>query len=242
MKNYNFSENKLKMLVANNFSISEILRKLGLAETSFYARNKLKSLIKEYNIDTNHFDSHKKSKENLGKTKDSLENQVKSGWINVTNNRNKKALIKLGVFENVCAICGINDWLGKPLSLHLDHIDGDRKNNHLSNLRLICPNCHSQTDTYCGKNVKHTKQNPRWFCIDCKIERKAKQLPKKFGRCFKCNSKYLSDLHAEKHLKAGKPTKDQLKLLTKKYSNVKIGKMYKVSSTTVKKWIVKYDL
>lgn len=50
-----------------------------------------------------------------------------------------------------CAICGISDWCGKPLSLHLDHIDGDTKNVTRENLRGLCPNCHSQTETYCGK-------------------------------------------------------------------------------------------
>ena len=44
-----------------------------------------------------------------------------------------------------CEVCGISEWAGKKLSLHCDHIDGDPSNNHPTNLRLICPNCHSQT-------------------------------------------------------------------------------------------------
>lgn len=48
-----------------------------------------------------------------------------------------------------CKICGINKWNEKELKLHLDHIDGDKTKNSRENLRLICPNCHSQTETYC---------------------------------------------------------------------------------------------
>ena len=53
----------------------------------------------------------------------------------------------------ICEICGITEWNGKPLTLQIDHIDGDRTNNHLDNLMILCPNCHTQTDTYGSKNV-----------------------------------------------------------------------------------------
>jgi hypothetical protein len=55
--------------------------------------------------------------------------------------------------NNLCEICEINEWNGKPLTLHVDHIDGDRTNNVFSNLRVLCPNCHSQTNTFGSKNV-----------------------------------------------------------------------------------------
>ena len=64
----------------------------------------------------------------------------------------KARLIKEGYIEYKCAICGIKDWLGQPLSLQLDHINGINDDHRLENLRLLCPNCHSQTDTYAGKN------------------------------------------------------------------------------------------
>lgn len=51
-----------------------------------------------------------------------------------------------------CSKCNLTDWLGEPLTLELDHIDGDHKNNEPSNHRLLCPNCHSQTDTFRGRN------------------------------------------------------------------------------------------
>ena len=64
----------------------------------------------------------------------------------------KKRLIQEGILDYKCDICEIVEWKGQRLSLHLDHIDGNRDNNNLNNLRLLCPNCHSQTPTYCRKN------------------------------------------------------------------------------------------
>ena len=57
-----------------------------------------------------------------------------------------------------CEQCGINEWNGKHLSFELDHIDGNNYNNSLDNLRFLCPNCHSQTDTFRGRNVNTGKK------------------------------------------------------------------------------------
>jgi hypothetical protein len=64
----------------------------------------------------------------------------------------KNRLIKEGLLSYKCDDCGISEWNNKKIALHLDHIDGNCKNHRLNNLRLLCPNCHSQTDTWCGKN------------------------------------------------------------------------------------------
>ena len=65
----------------------------------------------------------------------------------------KERLIKEGILTKICSECGITDeWNNKPITLQLDHINGVRDDHRLENLRLLCPNCHSQTDTYCGRN------------------------------------------------------------------------------------------
>ena len=51
-----------------------------------------------------------------------------------------------------CTVCGLSVWMGRPITLEVDHIDGDWSNNNVDNLRSICPNCHSQTSTYKGAN------------------------------------------------------------------------------------------
>ena len=64
----------------------------------------------------------------------------------------RRYLIERGSYE--CVRCGNNgSWLGEPLALQLDHIDGDSKNNVLENVQWLCPNCHSQTDTWGSQNI-----------------------------------------------------------------------------------------
>ena len=67
----------------------------------------------------------------------------------------KRRLIQEGIKENKCECCGISEWNGRPLSLELHHIDGNKHNNKLENLIILCPNCHSQTETYRGKNINN---------------------------------------------------------------------------------------
>ena len=64
----------------------------------------------------------------------------------------KRKILKKQILENVCSECGITEYNDKPIVLQLDHINGKSKDHTLKNLRLLCPNCHSQTDTWCGKN------------------------------------------------------------------------------------------
>jgi hypothetical protein len=69
----------------------------------------------------------------------------------------KTRLIQAGLLKNRCEECGLSEWRGRPLSVHIDHINGIRNDNRLENLRMLCPNCHSQTETYSGKNAKRVR-------------------------------------------------------------------------------------
>ena len=65
----------------------------------------------------------------------------------------KGRLLREGLKENRCEICGITEWLGKPLSMELHHVNGDGKDNRLENLQVLCGNCHAQTDNWGGRGT-----------------------------------------------------------------------------------------
>jgi Zn finger protein HypA/HybF involved in hydrogenase expression len=60
-----------------------------------------------------------------------------------------------------CWSCGITEWNDKPIGFELEHIDGNSENNELNNLSILCPNCHSQTDTYKNKNKGNGRHSRR---------------------------------------------------------------------------------
>lgn len=67
----------------------------------------------------------------------------------------RESVIKSNLLHYSCSECGITEWYGETLTLHLDHINGKNRDHRLDNLRWLCPNCHSLTPTYCGKNAKN---------------------------------------------------------------------------------------
>ena len=74
----------------------------------------------------------------------------------------RERLVAAGLLIAACATCGLTEWRGARLPLHLDHINGDHTDNRLENLRILCPNCHAQTDTWCGRNRRRSPmQRPR---------------------------------------------------------------------------------
>ena len=94
-------------------------------------------------------------KEYKGSNKRELNDILSGKYPQYPTDKLKKRLILEGYLDKVCTECGITDsWNGKPIVLHLDHINGTNNDHRLKNLRLLCPNCHSQTDTWCGRGKR----------------------------------------------------------------------------------------
>lgn len=70
----------------------------------------------------------------------------------------KRRLLKDGLKEEVCEQCGLSEWRGRPLRVTLHHLNGDGYDNRLDNLQFLCPNCHSQTSNYGGRNGHRRKE------------------------------------------------------------------------------------
>jgi Zn finger protein HypA/HybF involved in hydrogenase expression len=75
-----------------------------------------------------------------------------------SNEMVKQRIVNQNLLEYKCVKCGIDSWQGESIVLDLDHINGNNRDNRLQNLRYLCPNCHSQTDTYKGRNKNTGKQ------------------------------------------------------------------------------------
>lgn len=138
-----------------------------------------KSRLAEWNIDASHFlgSGHLRGSTSR-KERPPLESVL---TVNSSYSRSKlkKRLVSEGVMEEQCAWCGIGpSWNGKPLTLELDHINGVNDDNRLENLRLLCPNCHSQTPTSCRSRRKTKKQ---YACAEC-----GRRVGKGSARCRNC--------------------------------------------------------
>lgn len=127
----------------------------------------------------------------------------------------------------VCAACGIGEeWNGKALSLQLDHINGVPNDNRLENLRLLCPNCHSQTETFAGKmNKRPAKATVKIPCACGKMTT--------FGRCQVCARRDRS--------KIDWPEDEDLKLMVKEHGYAGTGRILRVSDNAVKKRLRRND-
>lgn len=144
------TKEELERLVKESITLSQVLRALGYHEKGGAPWTNLKKRLEELGIDTSHFKGRAHGTSQTKKYELSEILCKDSSYNN--NNSLKKRLLKEGLKENKCEICGITEWLGNPISLQLHHINGVNNDNRLENLQLLCPNCHSQTDNFAGRN------------------------------------------------------------------------------------------
>lgn len=139
-------------IVQESKTYTEVLAQFGLVNKGNNSVT-LKKRIKEDGLDTSHFDSTAAKIRNLH-TRVSLEDvMVENSTFSRTHLRRR--IIKEEVIPYECRGCGNKgEWQGNPLSLHLEHINGISNDHRKDNLCFLCPNCHSQTDTYAGRNSK----------------------------------------------------------------------------------------
>lgn len=149
MKVRKYTKEVIEQAVKSSKTLTETTRTLVPHTTSGSLRRHIGKLIEFYNIDTSHF-FFKNTGTKGNKRKDWQEILV-SGVL-VGSKRLRTALIESGITYN-CKACGIDDtWNQKSITLQVDHIDGDKRNNRPENLRFLCPNCHSQTENFGIKN------------------------------------------------------------------------------------------
>ncbi len=147
--------NELANLAKGSSSFAAILRHFGLNNKGGNRRT-LKRRLETEGIDYSHINQGRAANRDrrFERSEDFLvaaltENSTTSKWYL------KQKLIQQGILLNLCTACGIDpEWNGLPLVLSLDHINGKPDDNRLANLRLLCPNCHSQTHNYTGRKTR----------------------------------------------------------------------------------------
>jgi hypothetical protein len=167
--------------------------------------------------------------------------------------RLKDILLKNGI-EYKCSECEISEWNNKKLSLHLDLINGINNDNRIDNLRFLCPNCHSLTDTYCGKNngvkysVKTKKITDETLLKSMKVSKTVVEALNNVGMAGAGNYNRiykLAEIHKIEHLYSPK-IKNEIIIQKLKNSNIdfsvfgwveKASKIINITPQKTRSWI-----
>lgn len=225
---WKISIEKLTEIVNINSSFTDILKYFGLSPHG----GNIKTLKRRLIYDNINFDhiliAYKK---NRGKSINKVSIPLSEILIeNSSYSRNllKKRLIKNNLLKPKCDICGLEPfWNNEKLVLVLDHINGIHNDNKIENLRLLCPNCNSQTDTFAGRNLRK-----QYNCNKCD-----KIVDKKNSLCEECRN----DININKR-KCERPSPNVLLQQIKELGFCGTARLYNVSDNAIRKWCKSYNL
>lgn len=227
---YSVSNEEFLELIRRSSSIKDVVFSLGYNSNSGETNLLFHKRCEELGIDwkkefrTKNCNKTKRTEENVFCEDSTADQATLRAWY-----------VKGEYSEYKCSICNISEWNNKELTLRLDHINGHNHDNRLDNLRWVCPNCDSQLDTYCGKNVKYRVWKKGNYCIDC-----GEKITNKRGvkRCVKC---FKKKQHENRKV-VNRPSKEQLLEKLTKSNFVQVGKEYGVTDNAVRKWCESYGM
>lgn len=181
---YKFDDEYFRQVIADNKSASSALRKLGMRAAGGNFKT-LYAKIESLGIINDHWQGKENFVPTMGQTSSKMLplNSILTTKSTYARGHLKRRLIRDEILIEECAICKIPPlWNNQKLVLQLDHINGIYNDNRLENLRLICPNCHSQTETFAGKS---TKKNPKY----CECSKKINQ---RSSNCINCSNRKIA--------------------------------------------------
>lgn len=138
---------------SSSSNMTEIIKTLGLPTGSASYRN-CKMYAERYGLNIPKVSGAQRTKNARASRLTPLEEVLVVNSTYANRQKLKARLIGAGLLKDECGVCGLGPvWNGKPITLQLDHINGVGNDNRLENLMVVCPNCHTQTSTFAGRNV-----------------------------------------------------------------------------------------